>query len=459
MAMQYGTDGFEFRRQALLKSRACLDFTQETSVPQLIIAGTQPDGTSRRVVFEIDGRLYRFVNGALDIYDDRGELDDILAEGNTVEQLMALENIPGFVGKRVFPWVVLDAPSDAPVLPKIKISAKVNSFNDIYNRTELSPIYDLAPNGKIIRVTTAISTNGFGTVTVKCRLKNPVTGWGDWIATADASGKLAAAIQFQANYVLTTLDGSDSAKVDNVQTDYTTDSDTSAADFFELVTTPQEFSANLGTCYALVKHDALQDCGVSAFVKFAPPVQHREVSLGNATGREQTFNLPDRFLIASSLHLEIGGRTIQNFYYDTQDSAITFTDEAGAPILVSYDFCGGEEIWREMAVSESAAEATKFVYRLSEITTASKVSAVKIRFTKKSGHVEEALGVGTGREQIFATEHRATSLTCTAPFKYDGQTHILRTLAPIDESITAAYNWRGDFPAVKEIICGWQARC
>lgn len=454
--MQYGTDGFEFRRQALLKSRQCLDFTQETSVPQLIIAGTQPDGTSRRVIFEIDGRLYRFVNGALDIYDDRGELDDILADGNTVDELMALENIAGFVGKKVFPVIALDAPADAPVLPRIKISAKVNSYNDIYSKTETSPIYELAPNGRIVRVSTAISTNGFGTVTVKCRLKNPVTGWGDWLATADASGKLASAIQFQANYVLTTLDGSDSAKVDNVQTDYTTDAFTSAADFFELVTTPQEFSANLGTCYALVKHDALLDCGVSAFVKFAPPVQHREVSLGNATGREQTFNLPDRFLIASSLHLEIGGRTIQNFYYDTQNSGISFTGEAGAAIFVSYDF-GAEEIWREMAVSESAAEATKFVYRLSESIN-SKVSAVKIRFTKKAGHVEEALGVGTGREQIFATEHRATSLTCTAPFKYDEQTHILRTLAPIDESITAAYNWKGAFPNVREIICGWQAR-
>ena len=458
MAMQYGTDGFEFRRQALLKSRACLDFTQETSVPQLIIAGTQPDGTSRRVIFEIDGRLYRFVNGALDIYDDRGELDDILADGNTVDELMALENIAGFVGKKVFPVIALDAPAGAPVLPRIKISAKVNSYNDVYSKVETSPIYDLAANGRIIRVTTAISTNGFGTVTVKCRLKNPVTGWGEWIATADAQGRLAAAIQFQASYVLTTLDGSDSAKVDNVQTDYTTDADSSAAEFFELVTQPQEFSVNLGTCYALVKHDALQDCGVSAYVKFAPPVQHREVSLGNATGREQTFNLPDRFLIASSLHLEIGGRTIQSFYYDTQNSAITFTGEAGAAIEVSYDY-GAEEIWREMAVSESAAEATKFVYRLSEITTASKVSAVKIRFTKKAGHVEESLGVGTGREQIFSTDHRATSLTCTSPCRYDEQTHILRTLAPIGENISVAYNWRGDFPAVNEIICGWQARC
>lgn len=457
MAMQYGTDGFEFRRQALLKSRACLDFTQETSVPQLIIAGTQPDGTSRRVIFEIDGRLYRFVNGALDIYDDHGELDDILAGGNTVDELMALENIAGFVGKKVFPVIALDAPADAPVLPRIKISAKVNCYNDIYSKVETSPIYELAPNGRIVRVTTAISTNGFGTVTVKCRLKNPVTGWGEWIATADAQGRLAAAIQFQASYVLTTLDGSDSAKVDNVQTDFTTDADSSAAEFFELVTQPQEFSVNLGTCYALVKHDALQDCDVSAYVKFAPPVQHREVSLGNATGREQTFNLPDRFLIASSLHLEIGGRTIQNFYYDTQNSAITFTGEAGAAIEVSYDY-GAEEIWREMAVSESAAEATKFVYRLSEITTASKVSAVKVRFTKKAGHVEESLGVGTGREQIFSTDHRATSLTCTSPCRYDEQTHILRTLAPIGENISVAYNWRGDFPAVNEIICGWAAK-
>lgn len=455
MAMHFASDGFSFRRQALLKSRACLDFTNETSVTGLLISGTQPDGTARRVVFEIDGSLYRFVNGVLDIYDDRGELDDILAEGNTAEELMALTDIPAFVKKRVFPWIALDAPADANVMPRIKIAAKVNSFNDVYTKTELSPIYELAPNARIVRVRDYSSAHGNATVMLKCRLQNPLTGWGNWILPVEATGKLASAIQFQASYTLTTLDGTDYAKVDSVQTEFSSDADSCAADFCELVTSPQQFYLSLGTCYALVKHDALQDCDISAFVKFAPLPSHRDIFLGTATGNEQSFNLPDAFIDQSTLTLDIGGRCVQDYHYDTQRSTITFTGSVGDSVNVAYD-CGSEEIWREMALELSGATISRFAYRLSG-SPDSRLSAVKIRFTKKSGHVEETVGVGNGKVQTFSTEHRANNLTCSAPFRYDEITRILKTLAPVDSQIFAAYNWKGSFPKVEELIVGWQA--
>ena len=451
--MQLASDGFSFRRQALLKAAAALDFSNETAVTGFQIGGTQPEGTARRIIFEIDGKLYRFVNGALDEYDDRGELDDILTEGNTVEELMALENIPAFVKKRVRPWIALDAPADAAVMPRITISANVNSYNDVYTKTELSPVYRLAPNARVVSSRDYTSAHGNANVQVKCRLQNPLTGWGNWILPVEAAGKPAAAIQFQATYTLTTLDGTDYAKVDNVQTDFTTDADSSAADFCEFVTAPQQFYTALGTCYALVEHDELQDCLIQAFVNFAKPPQHRDAFLGTATGNEQTFNLPDAFIDQSTLTLEIGGRNVQNFHYDTQHSAITFTGSVGESVSAAYDF-GSEEDWREMALELSGLNASRFAYRLGD----GQVSAVKIRLTKGSGHTEETLGLGNGREQTFCTSHRANGLTCTAPCRYDADTRILKTLAPIDAQISAAYNWSGTFPAVKEITVGWAAK-
>ena len=143
--MQYGTDCFEFRRQALLKSRQPLDFTYETSVTGLQIGGTEPEGCSRRIIFKIDDKFYRFVNGTLDRYDERGEFDDILNYGNTVGELLALntDSLKSFVGKRVYPVFALDAPADSPVMPSVKISATVNSYNDVYTKTEYSPVYEL----------------------------------------------------------------------------------------------------------------------------------------------------------------------------------------------------------------------------------------------------------------------------------------------------------------------------
>lgn len=474
--MQHGSDCFEFRRQALLKSRQPLDFTYETSVTSLQIRGTEPEGCSRRVIFSIEDKLYRFVNGNLDAYDDREDFSDILRYGNTVGELLALneDSLRSFLGKKVYPIIALDAPAESPVMPSIKISATVNSYNDIYTVTRYSPIYTLRRGGeacKIEEINVSKLLNGYGTASVKCKLKNPVTGWGDdWINTEDAKYQLATAVQFQVAYLVTTLDGSDFAQVQNIVTRYTTDSDKLSGNTTEIVTRSLDYPyGDLGTCYALIKTGELIDCDLKAYVNFDVVTKQREdIPLGNATGALQTLPLMfngvlDKNILADTIRMTAGGKTFSGFYFDTKESTVTFTGRAGEEIFASYECGANDEIWREMELDFSRADegtySHRFIYRLSATDSKNKrVSAVKFRLTKNSNRVtDQLIGVGNGREQIFHLPHKAKaeSVRCTGAWKYFEDAQILKVVAPIDVDIVCSYEWCSEMPEAKEIIVGW----
>ena len=472
--MMYGQDGLSFRRRALLKSRQPLDFTYETSCSGLNISGTEPTGTSRRIVFEIDGKLFRFVNNLLDIYDERGEFADIIREGNTVGELLALtENeLAAFVGKKVYPWIALEAPADSAVMPKIKISANVKSYNDVYTKTTYSPIYELKRSGDACKITDVVvnkTTNGNAIATVKCKFRHPVRGWSeDWVALSEVRLQLATAIQFQITYVLTTLDGSDSAEITSVDVRYTTDSDRLSGEITEIVTAPQEFYSDLGTCYALIKHSELRDCTLQAYVHFSQPAVKREnVLIGVGTGASQEiiikFNgVVEKNIAQDTIHLEVGGKTFSGFHFDTQNSTITLTAEVNAPIYASYECNTEDDLWREMTADTVTERegifSSRFIFRLTDSTN-KKVSAVKFRFSRNSGHVESQFS-STGKVQMLALPHRAIAETvsCGGNWKYDETSQILKVVAATGENISVSYDWRGDFPDVEEYIVGWCAK-
>lgn len=389
--MSYGTDGFEFRKQSLMKAIDAWDFSYETSVGNFIIKGTEPDDTNRRVIFAIGDKLYKFGNDGLTEYDERGELEDILENGNTVGELLEVQNIPEFVGKRVYPIIALDAPFDAPVMPKIHISVNVRSYNDIYQKTKYSPIYRLEYTGnaaKIIGVKLKKTLRGYATCEVHCRLMNRFGNWQDWIELDDAAYQEAIAIQFRVRYVISTLDGSDSISIDSVEVDYTADVDKNVGKITEIVTKQQEYIADFGTCYALLKHAALGDAKLQAFVNFrAPAVERRDIVLGVTNGEEQTFTLADSNIDQSSLHLALDGVGIYNFYYNTKNSTVTLTAEGGKEITASYNCEIAAEDWREMQFDFTRLDGdhynSRFIYYLNDYTN-KKISAVKFRMTRET---------------------------------------------------------------------------
>lgn len=483
--MQYGTDVFRFRRQSLLKTTEPLDATNETSVYGFSISGTQPTGTERRIIFQVDGLLYKFDGNTLEEYKYPGDFEDVLEYGNTVGELLAVTSIQSWCGKKIYPIIALDAPEDSPVMPSIKIMLNVNSYNDVYTKTETSPVYDLTTDdgaeGKIIDVELEPDLVGVAKITPRVRLKSGNV-WGEWQVPESATGKTASAVQWKATHVLTKLDGTDTSKIGKFRVDYTTNSARLTADKIEIVTAPQSFSSGLGTCYALIKHDELRDAQIKAYVKYIPENSSRtRIKIGTATGESQTLilgvesevtdeesgitstqRIPDANIDPATIQLFANGIKFNDFYYDTENSSVTFTQRVNADISASYEYDLPVEDWAEMTLQASGeiggTFAKRFVYRPSTSTTKYYSGAVKFVIEKLSGKVDNSLlGYATGKEQKFFINHRAQkeSFVCSGDWKFDETTQIVSVIHEEGAEIYCSYDYAGEIPEVYGIVAGW----
>ncbi len=467
--MQRGNDAFQFRRQALLKTTEGWDLTRETSCTGFSISTTQPADSNIRIIFEIDDKLYYFTNDGISQYRWHGELADILQNGNTVAELLAVEGIVQWVGKIIYPIIALDAPRDAEVMPKIKLGLNVNCFNDEYTRDYLSPVYELKHADNPARITAATydkSLNGNATANSLIRLRDINGNWSDWFDYADSIGKEACAVQFKNHYVVTTLDGSDDAKIFNCNVSYITDSQNLSGNTLELVTKPQSYAHNLETCYALIKHSELIDADIKAFVKFESlPLKRKNLEIGTGIGGLKTYYLGinggiDLGINQNTLRITADGRNILDFYYNTNNATVEIDVDSGVTICASYDYNLQNENWIEMekisteVYDDSGQYITRFFYRT---TDTKKISAVKFSATRQTGNDTVNLGSATGKFQAALLPHRAKSesINVAGSWKYNEDTQILEITAPKDTDLTLSYDWVGVLPKVNSFAVGW----
>lgn len=468
--MQRGTDSFHFRRRALFYYPDAFDFTRFTAVKKFLISGAEPENTSRRVIFELDNQLYYFTNDGLTTYPSYGELDDILTFGNSISDLLDVDGIPQFVGKRVGFKVAMDAPTDLRIMPLLKLGVVASSFNDIYEYAELSPVYELKTDNraKIINVAAVKDLNGYADL--KTFIKYRDGAWSDWTTFDDAINKRADAVQFKAAHTLTTLDGSEESELVEARIDYTTDADNLAGDTLELITKPVEFYTDLSTCYALIKHSELIDCNINAFVMFKTPTSRREnLIIGTGNGELKTYYLGsgggvDKNIDHNSLVIKINGKNYHDFYYNTVNATVDLLADVDAVISADYNYNIDKEEWLPMTLLTSTNDdnvyTTRFVRRTddSDVKT---ISAVRFSLNRQSGDVDEyTLAVSNGKTQSFFLDHRAKAESVTvknASFTYDEDTQKLKCTGAVNTPISIAYSWVGQFPAVYKIIAGWRA--
>ena len=362
----FGASKFDFRKQALFTCNAPFDLTDETSCLKFEIGGTEPPETSRRIIFKIDDELYRFVNQVLDKYIWRGELDDVLKYGNTVAELLELENITAFIGKKVFPIVALDAPATADVFPKIKLSLKVSSYNDIYTVYRYSPVFYLTDKAQIYDVKKIATTTGNATELTECRIKKSTGEWNDWQNYILAQDQDAVAIQFRTKFVVGTLDGTDAAEINNIQVKFITDETKSAAESQTFFSKTENYDADLKTCYLLIKHAPFENCDMKAWACLNPAKKTVEnLQLGAGTGAAKAYRLPHFAVAQDSLHVEIGGVPTFDFEFDTAAQTLTLTADEGAIIKVSYNYFTAEN-WQAMTRDFATLEQTRFAFRTAE---------------------------------------------------------------------------------------------
>lgn len=469
--MQRGTDSFHFRRQALLKTTLPWNLQGETSCTGFTISGTEPADTNRRIVFEVDGKLYYFTNDGLTRYRYHGELADILEHGNTVSELLAVEGIVQWIGKKIYPIIALDAPRDAEVMPKIKIGLKVNCFNDEYTRDELSPVYELKHAENPARITAATynkANTGYAKSSCLIRLRDIGGDWGDWLEFADAINKEATAVQFKANYILTTLDGSDVASIFDCKIEYVTDSQNLSGDTLEIFTQPLQGDYNIGVVYALIRHSELFDAQVKAFVNFTTPTQRREnIIIGRGSGELETYYLGtnggiDRAIDHNTLKIMAGDKYITDFYYNVENATIDLKAESDVDIFATYSYDVPAENWIEMAkqstepYGDAGQYMSRFIFRLTDSENKKKFST-KFSLSRNTGNVEnDSLGNATGRLQTFVLPHRAKkeSVSINGSWTYDEDAQILKLMSSVNDTLKISYDWAGIIPKVNSFVVG-----
>ena len=442
-------------KKSLIRTAAPLDLTDATSVQKFEIAGTQPTGTDRKIIFEIEDELFRFVNGILDKYIWHGDIDDILTYGNSVGELLELENVNAFAGKKVFPIVALSAPSDADVFPKIKIAVKWQTYNDIYTAYKFTPIFQIpGENPLITSVRKLFTTTGNATEISEVRLKKITGEWTDWQHYLNAENQIATAIQFRTKFVLSTLDETDFASIDKISVNYISDAAKNASDFRTFFTNLQNYDADLKTCYLLVKHSPLDNVDITAAVSLTPISSRVEnIQLGVTDGSAQVFylNLNGKKIAQDSLHVELDGVPTFDFDFNTGNSTLSLQADAGKIVTASCD-CFDVENFVLMEREIISAEKTRFTCRATENNL--REGVVKFTVTKKSGSVDEfQIGTGDGSKQVFALDYKPLKFNCDVPFKLQGQ--ILQTAAAIDDPINVSYNWKGTLPQIQSFVAGF----
>lgn len=478
--MRFGTDEFSFSRRALLTSKVPLDTANQTSVEGFTITGAQPTDTSRRVLFRVDDKLYKFSDGQLVEHNGDASFDDTIANGNTVDELLAVTSIPQWIGKKIYPIIALEAPVDAMSLPTIKLALKVRSATDLYDKNVETAEYELGTGKsdsmpRIADIVANTTCTGFATCSVTCSMRDNSGNWSNYVTLAETKNKECTAVKFKINYRVTEIGGADSAKLNTITIKHNLGSTVVSGDTADLYSIVQNYGNDLQTCQLIVKHKRLLDSEIHAYVNFMNPPKYREfITLGVSDGTRQQFPLgvdgvKDTGINHSTLRIYVDGIPISNFGYNMEVSEVTIDAEKGQTISASYEYGHDVEEWTEMPqvigsqpYLDDGTFMSKFSYSLSdEEAVGKKISNVRLKLFRPSGRVDnQSLGVATGLVQQFALPHAAKqdTIALDAEWSYDEDTHVLTVVGAKGSELIISYDYVGEGVTVYSFVAAWVAR-
>ena len=478
--MRFGTDEFIFDRRAFLIAKVPWDTVNQTSVEGFTIGGSQPTDTERRIIFKVDDKLWKFVDGQLTEFTGTADFESVLADGNTVAELEAVTSIPQWLNKKIYPIVALGAPVDANSLPTIKIALNVRAATDLYDKTDETVEYELtsANSGatpRIADIVTNVTCTGEATCTVTCSVKNLDGSWSAYLPIADVKNRECTAVKFQIKYHVTEIGGADSAKLDSITIRHNLGTTVVSGDTADLYSIVQNYGNDLQTCQLIVKHKKLVDSEIHAFVNFMEPPKTRErIILGVSDGTRQQFALgvdgvKDTGINHNTLRVFVNGTPISNFGYNMEVSEITVDAENGQTISASYEYGHDVEEWTEMEQVVASQPylndgtfMSKFSYTLpDEEAVGKKISNIRIKLYRPSGRVEnETLGTANGLVQQFVLPHAAkqTTIVCPGEWTYDDNSKVLTVVAPKGTPLVISYDYLGESQKLYSFVAAWIAR-
>ena len=472
--MRYGTDEFAFNKQSLLISKLPLDTTGQTSIEGFTISGAQPTDTDRRILFRVDDGLYKFNGQTPELVSGDETFSTVFDNGNTVDELLAVTDIPSWLDKKIYPLIALYAPTDAAVMPSIKLALKVRSSTDIYEKSVETQEISLTSTGdaipRIVEIQTVTNTTGNGAVQITARVQNNGE-WGNYVPTSSLKDVDATAIQFKIRYTVSIIGGGDSARVDKIVVRHTTGTATVSGDNAEIYSVRKDYEYPLKTCSVTVKHARLIDSIIKAYVHFGnAPKTRTFLPIGVSSGLAQTLTLgenstPDANIDQSTLRIYANGNPVTNFSYNTETGEVSINLDADLAVTASYNYEVTREVWREMTIDvdqqpmSDGKFLTRFTYALpDEEQNGQTVTNIRLELLRTSGVVtEEILGIANGLTQQFILKHAALAetLNVNAQFSYDDVSQIVTCIGTSGDELKASYDWLGETHTLYSWAAAW----
>lgn len=469
----------DYKRTALFRDNAPLSCANATEVSGFEIAGVQPTGTDRRVLFSYtgDGNNAEYFKLAISggvatptaVATQNITEESVLLEGNTVEQLASVTSIPDFVGKTIYPVIALSAPESQTAVPTLKIGIITGSNTALYERYEESAVLELADEDvDIISITADTGATGGGQATVQAKFKTNGT-WGSYIDTKNVANIKASAVQFRARYVVGRLDGTESAQVNGITMIYSGSDAKISGETTELLLVTKHFAekgANgLAFAQCMVKHGKLQDAGIRAFLSTRTEVQERIMyPIGTGTGERQTVRLPDTGIAYNTVQVQVNGEIVKGYSVNTETNEISIAADRGMAITASYEYGWEDEEWTEMPLvtcqpyDSGEVYASKFQIAIPDADENKTVTCIKFVLERNEGDVtDKVLAVATGDVQVFQLEHyaRTDTIQCSGEWVYDEVTRILMVQHTQGENITISYHWVSESHEIYAVAAGW----
>ena len=467
-----------FNKEALLGSKKAWNCTNKSEVTGFVVSGIQPANTDRRFIFYFDGKYWKFSGSTLVEFAYTVNAANVLKYGNTAAQLSALSNITGFVGKKIYPFIALSATSTATDFPTVKLQLKTKTPTDVLTDIQESIVYELTDEDatpRIAEITADSTLTGSGSVDIKVKLRTGTDTWTNYMALPDAADKEANAVQFQITYKVTTIDGTDSAKVNSITVDHTMGKTVVSGETADLYSVVADYDNDLQMCYVVVRHDPLVDSKIEAYVNFmAPPKRRNVITIGTATGSRQEIVLgvdgvADTNIDASSIEIYADGSPVTNFSYNSEVSTVVLTAKKNKVIAASYNYNHGVEEWLPMTKEytqpyndEGDTVVSKFTYTLGNYETAGmSTSNVRIRMRRPTGKVNQyKIGTGTGKRQLFVFKHapKVSTIKFTESaidWSYNEDSHIMSLVAPKDSDIRVSFTYQGEPITIYSFAAGW----
>lgn len=442
-----------------------INCTNATSCTGFNLSYSMPANSFLYFLFLISGSWCRLnTSGQAEIISSvNPDFDTLQQKGSTPAELLALSNIPAFVGKNIGVAVGLSSSDPANSLPRVKLSVKCVTGSQILQTSRYSPVYDLQ-NSQILKINAPMTQSGSGKVTLYAQAKDKENNLSAWLPVENLYGKFINSLQFRADYSVNNIDNS-SASLDAAQIVYShgnsiTDDGTSG----ELISHTENWYMNIRQCRMTVKHAPLQLSKIRAFaaMRKAPAIVKNE-NLGIGTGARKTFQLAHTGGIKyDSLQIYFDNvRQYSDFEINTQVGRITCNAPEGVIITCDYEYGWDNEDWQEMNLQHLLSfmdyDQSEFILTLPDNSLS--VCAVKISLDMQSGNItKENIGKGTGKSQTYKLSRRVddgsitiyqnNSVLSEKNYFLHDDTQFITISAASGAALTASYKWISDTPII-----------